>query len=102
MRHLSAGRTSAVSMGSDDFRRLQARPDRTDLDAVMQPFTVRSHTRHTLKPKEDGMHNGVRGDAPSTRSFDRRGFLTAAGVAAAATGLEGILGSRRAPAFAQG
>jgi multiple sugar transport system substrate-binding protein len=48
------------------------------------------------------MHNGVSGDAPSTLSLDRRRFLTAAGVAAAATGLEGVLAARRAPAFAQG
>jgi multiple sugar transport system substrate-binding protein len=48
------------------------------------------------------MHNGVRGNAPSTLSLDRRHFLRAAGVAAAATGLEGILAARRAPAFAQG
>src|SRR5262245_52012739 len=48
------------------------------------------------------MHDDVRGDAPSPTAFDRRDFLKAAGVAAAATGLEGILAARRAPAFAQG
>src|SRR5262245_10075052 len=48
------------------------------------------------------MHDDVRGDAPSPTAFDRRDFLKAAGVAAAATGLEGILAARRAPALAQG
>jgi multiple sugar transport system substrate-binding protein len=41
-------------------------------------------------------------DADATSAVDRRTFIKAAGAAGAAAAIEGILGSRRAPAYAQG
>ncbi|MET0850696.1 MAG: extracellular solute-binding protein, partial [Candidatus Rokuibacteriota bacterium] len=41
-------------------------------------------------------------DAVAPSAVDRRTFIKAAGAAGAAAGIEGILGSRRAPAYAQG
>jgi multiple sugar transport system substrate-binding protein len=48
------------------------------------------------------MRDAKASPAPSPSSLSRRAFLAGAATVSAATGLEGILAARRAPAFAQG